>query len=117
MIKQKVNKTGGSPLVSLDPGLVEGVRDPQESSGPVTGVVVSRAGSSVGHPPAELLGALHHAVRSPAVNVDDEPDTTGVLLQAGVVQTLSWGVAPTSPVIRHPAYNLCSLSLYILNVL
>ena len=98
--------------LSLDPGLVEGVRDAQESPCTVPGVVVSRAGSPVRHPPAELLSALHHGVGCPAINVNNEPHSTGILLQAWVIQTLSRGVTPTTPVIGHPAWLASSSCLY-----
>ena len=81
---------------------------PQQSSGPVTRVIVRTAGSAMRHPevtrsafcsssphhhnrppPAELLRADQHIVRGPPVNVHDEAHAARVPLQRGVVQT--WG--------------------------
>ena len=82
---------------------VKTMRYPQQSSGPVTRVVVCTAGSAMRHPevtrsvvqltnhicppPAELLRADQHIVRGPAVNVHDEAHAARVPLQRGVVQT------------------------------
>ena len=81
------------------------MRYPQQSSGPVTRVIVRTAGSAMRHPevtrsavsphhhncppPAELLRADQHIVRGPPVNVHDEAHAARVPLQRGVVQT--WG--------------------------
>ena len=55
--------------LSLDPGLVEGVRDAQESPCTVPGVVISRAGTPVGHPSTQLLPAHQHLQITQSENV------------------------------------------------
>jgi len=64
----------------------------------------------VHHPAAELLSILEHPVAGGAVDVDDEADATGVMLQGGVVQTLRLWEFPACFIKRHVGTPLVSFS-------
>jgi len=60
----------------------------QQDAGAVAGVRLAAAGATVQEVDQHLQGLAHDRVRAPALDVDDESDAAGVVLEARVVQTL-----------------------------
>ena len=54
----------------------------------VPGVLLAAAGATVHEVLQDREGLRDDGVRLPAVHIDDEPDTTGVVLVSRVVETL-----------------------------
>ena len=75
--------------------LVEGVRHLDQDAGAVAGIGLGAAGAAVVEVLQDLQRLLEDPVRSPALDVDDEPDAAGIVLEARVVESLRPGRACT----------------------
>ena len=79
-------------LARLDQKLV---RHLQQHAGAVAGVHLRAAGAAVVQIREDLQALLQDRVRFAALDVDDEADAAGVMLEGGVVQTLLRQAAPS----------------------
>ncbi len=75
--------------------LVEGVRHLDQDTGPVAGIGLGAAGAAMIEVLQDLQRLFEDPVRPPALDVDDEPDAAGIVLEARVVESLWTGRART----------------------
>ncbi len=69
------------------------MRDLQQDTGPITGIVLTPAGATMVQVLQHRESLLHDLVRLLTLNVHDKADTTGIVLIAGVVEALFAGIA------------------------
>ena len=76
--------------------LEEGVRHLDEHAGAVAGVGLAAAGAAMIEVAQHLDGLLQDAVRLAALDVDDEADAAGLVLEPRIVEPLFVGRDPAS---------------------
>jgi hypothetical protein len=69
------------------------VWDLQQDPSPITGIVLTTAGTAMVQILQHRKRLLHDLVRFLTLDVHDKADTTGIVLKAGVVEALFAGIA------------------------